>query len=154
MIGQRDHRGLVGGVARGYSLLEVLVALVIFTSAGLAAITLLSQGFDTARRLEQAEASARLKLDAMSLLQSINPTSKPVGTLKEGTIELRWESEAVEPETKEFSYGDLIAARWILGLYKVRFEAERGEATTRWTQLMVGWREIPESLRSRPPVSP
>jgi len=131
--------------ARGYTLLEALVALVIFGTSGVALITLLMQGFETSRRVVDAERRARLQLDALAQVPLINPSLAPEGSVQADDFELRWQSKLVEPPRTEFAYGGLVPAKWVLGLYEVEFNARRGETSARWSQQVVGWKEAPSA---------
>lgn len=116
--------------------------MVILGTSGLMLFSWLNQNFETVSRLSDAENRARLRLEAQSLLSTVNPGTEPVGEKDLLDLRLRWHAELVEPMRDEYDMGGYVVPRWRLGLYRVRFQAEHLKSGVRvsWEQLVAGWR--------------
>lgn len=138
-----EVRGRCAGMrSRGFTLLEVVVALSILGTAGLVLFAWIQQNLESARRLEDAQARAHLQIEGVSWLSLINPVAEPEGERQQADLRLRWTSILIEPLRSEFNYGENLVPRWTLGLYQVRGSLRRGEfgSSVEWEQLIVGWR--------------
>jgi len=126
----------------GFTLIEVVVALVILATSGLMLFAWINQNLQTASRLRDAQARAQLQLEGVSWLRLVNPAQRPQGELREGELRLSWTATLVEPPRNEFDFGGSLLPRWELGLYRVRASLQQGEAGPRvsWEQLVAGWR--------------
>lgn len=127
---------------RGFTLMEVVVALSLLATAGLMLFAWIQQNLETARRLQETQARAQLQLEGSSWLGLINPVAEPEGERQQGDLHLEWTSIPLEPERNEFSYGENIVPRWELGLYRVhgRLRRIKGAVSVEWEQVLVGWR--------------
>lgn len=146
-----DHRAsLALPRARGFTLIEVVVALAILGTAGLMLFAWISQNLQTAVRLEQAQARAQLQIEGVRWLGLINPAREPQGEQTEGRLTLRWSSTLVEPVRHEFDYGGSMLPRWELGLYRVRARLQDGAdgPVVEWEQSVTGWAPVGSSQRA------
>lgn len=125
---------------KGFGLLEAIVAMAILGSAGLLLFGWLQSNLETASRLREAEARARLQLEGQGFIARLNPMLKPQGEVRLADIELRWTSRLLEPIRSESTYGEMVTPAWWLGLYEVEVEASQGEVQARWQQTVAGWR--------------
>jgi general secretion pathway protein I len=133
---------LNGHKARGFTLIEVVVALMILATSGLMLFAWINQNLETASRLRDAQARAQLQIEGVSWLGLVNPSSEPQGERRQGDLHLSWTSTPVEPPRNEFNFGEGLVPRWELGLYRVRASLQRGETgpSVQWEQLLTGWR--------------
>lgn len=107
----------------GFGLLEAIVALVLISSAGLALFTWINQSLQTASRIEQREREARLKLDALALMQPVNPSLQAEGKVTQAGIELSWRGELLEPEIPNATFAGDNPGPWRVALYRVKVSA-------------------------------
>lgn len=131
---------LVTRRVRGLGLVEVLAAMVIFSTG---AVVLFGWMADAANRLGRLRSEQRqlfVQLSAIEFAKTLNPMSEPRGTerLADGVV-LRWQSRVV---------GGVDAAGWRGGLYEVALyevelaaAAEWGEVPTQRIRL-AGWRQV------------
>lgn len=127
---------------RGFTLMEIVVALSLLATSGLVLFAWIQQNLETARRIQEAQARAQLQLEGSSWLSLINPIVEPQGERQQGNLRLDWTSTPLEPPRNEFSYGENIVPRWELGLYQVHARLRSGEAgaAVEWNQIVTGWR--------------
>lgn len=128
--------------SRGFTLLEVIVALVILSTSGLLLFAWINQNLATATRLRESQARSQLQLEGVSWLATINPAAEPEGEREMGGLRLAWRSTLVEPMRTEFNYGGSLQPRWIIGLYRVSASVGRADGGPRveWDQVAAGWR--------------
>lgn len=82
---------------RGFTLLEAIVALVIFS---MTAIALFGWQATNLHTLERAEAHARnntLVRSTLGLLAGVNPMLTPTGELPLGSLTIKWTAKEVQP---------------------------------------------------------
>lgn len=133
---------------RGFTLMEVIVALVILSTSGLVLFAWINQNLSTATRLREAQARAQLQVEGVSWLGTINPAAEPSGEREMGELRLTWQATLVEPMQAEFSYGGALMPRWMIGLYRVKATIARtdGRVSADWEQVVAGWQ--PAMIRS------
>lgn len=130
------------GRARGFTLLEAIVALAILAAAGMALFAAMSQSLQMVRRAQQArEADAALR-NALAWTETINPMQSPRGEQALGDWELRWTSEPVEPP-REGTTGYLQPGLYQIGLYRLHLQLWRGGALQREVEMRrAGYRQV------------
>lgn len=128
--------------ARGFTLIEVVVALMILATSGLMLFAWINQNLETASRLRDAQARAQLQIEGVSWLGLVNPVAEPRGERRQGDLHLTWTATLVEPPRNEFSFGESLMPRWELSLYRVQASLRRGDSgpSVQWEQLLTGWR--------------
>lgn len=134
----------VGARPRGFTLLEVIVALVILSTAGLVLFGWINQNLATATRLRESQARSQLQIEGVSWLATINPVAEPEGEREMGGLRLTWRATLLEPMRPEFDFGGAIVPRWMIGLYRVNASITRvdGGMRTEWEQVSTGWRSV------------
>ena len=145
----------MGGVRRqrGFTLIEVVVAMAILGTAGMMLFAWISQNLQTAVRIQQAQARAQLQIEGVRWLGLINPSVEPEGAQDQGELHLRWTSTLVEPPRGEFDFGGSMLPRWELALYRVHAKLHEGQdgPVIEWEQLVTGWAP---TGRTRQPAVP
>lgn len=128
--------------ARGFSLLEAIVALAILAAAGMAMFAAMSQSLQMVQRAQQArEVDAALR-NALAWSERINPMEQPAGEHALGTWLLRWDSEALEPP-RDGTTGHLALGLYQVGLYRLHLELWHAGALQREATLhRAGWRQV------------
>lgn len=130
--------------ARGFSLIEALVALIIAAISLAAVLELQRQLADGQRRYERALEIAQLQRDALALTANVNPTAQPEGVVPLAAgRSLRWRAEPRGPEA--LNTGSATAGRrFQMRLYRVTVDIldPGGAAMGQVTFDRVGWRRL------------
>lgn len=142
-------------VERGFTLLEVVVALLILATSGLMLFSWINQNLATASRLRDAQARAQLHTEGVGWLSLVNPAEEPDGQREQGGVRLSWRSTLVEPMRIGDDYAGGFVPRWMVGLYRVEATVTRMDSglEARWQQLVSGWKPAIRAvapLRSQP----
>lgn len=132
----------------GFTLLEAIVALAILTAGTMALFAALNGAL---RGIERAEAAARLDtatLNAIALLEAVNPMQQPQGEAMLGEVRVAWRATPVEaPGPALTDY--LRPGLFDVGLYDVAVVLEvGGRVERRFVLRRAGWVQArqPEQL--------
>lgn len=115
---QRHPRGSLSQGLRGFTLLEVIVALVLISTTGMACVAWLNQGLSTLSRLQEHREHARLKLNALALLD-VADTSRD-GELVQPPFRVTWRSSLEREARPNRGFDGQAAGIWRVGLYRLR----------------------------------
>ncbi|MCC7461848.1 MAG: type II secretion system protein [Gammaproteobacteria bacterium] len=129
---------------RGFSLIEVIVALVLIAGFGAALFTWAGQTLQTVTRAVQAVQRAELERNVTELAASLNPGLRPSGQWQTATHLYRWTSQAVlGPSDQVRTFAGV--APFQVALYRVHFTvtdlAEPGSVLSAERQV-AGWRQV------------
>ncbi len=130
----------------GFSLLEAIVALALIATAGLALFTWIGQGIETAGRLQAAQERAALQLQALALVERINPARQPSGEITAAGLSVKWRSSRRESMRPVFGFLGASGSEpvWQVGLYVLDVTAQSlapaGNAV-RFELLKAGWQQ-------------
>lgn len=128
--------------ARGFSLLEAVVALAILAAAGLALFASLTQSVQMVGRAERAREVDLALRNALAWVERINPMESPEGERELGAYRLRWQAGPVEPP-RDGVTGYLQPGLYQVGLYRMRLELWRDGVLEREAALnRVGYRQV------------
>jgi len=134
--------------ARGFTLLEAIVALAILAAGTMALFAAVNGAL---RSIERAEAATRLDTateNAVALLETINPMQQPEGEEALGDYRLRWRAVILAGPTDaltDYSRPGL----YEVALYNIDVELWREAALqSRFALRRAGWRQVrqPEVL--------
>ncbi len=126
---------------RGFGLLEAIVALTLLAGTGMVLFAWIHQSQDSLRRLRRTEQRARLQIEAVELLQAVNPAEKARGQLDQAGLHLEWSAEPVEAPRPNASFAPPDVGPWLLGLYRVKVRAQSQQDASLvvdFEQLLVG----------------
>lgn len=131
--------------ARGFTLLEAIVALTILAAAGLALFAAMSQSLQMVQRAQLSRAEDGAMRNALAWSERINPMEQPDGEQDlGGEWRLRWESEPVEPP-RDGETGYLHPGLYEIGLYDLDLQLWRqGELQREATIRRAGFRQVRE----------
>lgn len=128
--------------ARGFTLLEAVVALAILAAAGMALFASVSQSMQMLQRADAARVQDGALRNAMALLEQVNPMERPSGTERLGKMEMRWSSVLVEPERDNIT-GYLQPGLHEVGLYDVTLEVRLdGQPSREYALRRAGYRQV------------
>ena len=91
VISCRAHR------QSGFTLLEAIIALVIFTMGAIALYGWLGVNLKTLARVQERREAVALTNSALDALRRINPMDTPRGQRKISALVIEWEAKPVEP---------------------------------------------------------
>lgn len=105
----------------GFGLLEAIVALAVFASAGMALFAWINTNLANAARLQEFEISSRLSAIATEWVQTLNPVERGRGEvmLEEG-LRLRWDSRQITPRTDTAPFPGGQSTPFDLALFQVQ----------------------------------
>lgn len=109
----------------GFSLLEVVVALVLLATSGAALFAWYGQLLDDSGRQIRRLSEAELLQQAAGLMSTVNPAAQQDGEMRSFGIKLTWRSERLEPERSVLTFEDAIPGVWRLAPYRMLVEVER-----------------------------
>lgn len=139
-----SRRRLHRSPARGFTLLEAVVALAILAAAGLALFAAMSQSLQMVQRAQFARETDTALRNALAWTDQVNPMVEPEGEQAIGGYLLRWTSEPVEPP-RDGATGFLAPGLYEVGLYRLRLELWRdGELAREATLNRAGYRQVRE----------
>lgn len=129
------------GASRGFTLLEAIVALVIFAAGALSLYAWLGSNLRSIERVQASRERIAGQRAALALLAGINPSAEPTGERSLGDLTVYWRARLLEP-VKPGSTQVGAASIFELGLYEVEVEAQvAGRALPTFSLRRVGWRQ-------------
>ena len=133
----RTHRSGVG-----FTLLEMVVALVIFAAAGMALYGLLSTNLITLTRAQDVSRQAPVVREAMERLAAVNPWQQDEGRFEIDGFDVAWTARLVEPmRQSQTAFG--VPGPFNVGLYEVEFMLRQGDrAIGAWRMRQVGYEDM------------
>lgn len=128
--------------ARGFTLLEAVVALAILAAAGMALFAAMTQSVQMVGRAESSrEADAALR-NALAYVGAVNPAEDPQGRQPLGAYELVWNAELLEP-ARPSATGYVAPGLHEVGLYRLDLELWRdGELQREASVRRIGYRQV------------
>lgn len=130
--------------ARGFSLLEAIVALVVLASAGMALFSWLNSSTGALRRVEDANARSAATVNAVEFMQSVNPMLRPEGRMELGDYNIRWQATPLTTVVDGTDYPRGLS-QYQLALYDTLVKATRGPRDEYWFEFklkLVGYKKV------------
>ena len=111
--------------ARGFTLLEAIVALVIFAMGAFALYGWLSTNLITLERARIGSETLVVQQSALELLRDVNPMLSPSGTREAGTLRVQWSAQPLQPPRRgSVQIGG--PSRYQVGLYRMDVQVRDG----------------------------
>lgn len=117
----RSHQP-ISGHEEGFSLLEALVAVALTAIALLPLLSLQQANLDLAIRTDRASKRLELERNVLVVVNSVNPSQNPTGTVEIAPYEIRWTSRIIGPP-RAASGRPFGSGRFNLTLYDVSVES-------------------------------
>jgi general secretion pathway protein I len=136
----------VGRRQRGFTLLEAIVALTIFSICAMALYAWLATNVNALARVDARSAAVRDGRAALAVLEPVNPMAEPAGSRDlPGSLSVRWTSRQVEARQGVGPAGNTMV--FDLALYDLDVHLLRdGREEDRFTLRRAGW------TTARPPA--
>lgn len=103
----------------GFTLIEVIVALVILSSALLAFYQFLSTSMTAADRVRHAADAYDRDRNGLALASSLNPMATPSGEIDLGAYRIRWRAERIGPIQQSTEYPTGEPGKFTVALYRI-----------------------------------
>ena len=132
---------------RGFSLIEVLAAMVIFSAGAVVLFDWINQTAGRIGRLSEEQQRLFGDLIGLEYARSLNPMRQPAGDTVIDGVQVRWQAEPVGMETPvRFGAAN---GRYMVQLYNVRLTTQARKGAESSQQLVLaGWRERQEAGRN------
>ena len=142
----------------GFSLLEMLVALVLLTAVGGAVYSLLNNQFTQLRHFQSIEQEQERQQRLLAWVKDLNPLQQPQGEVVLGSqYQIRWQSHLITPAQERVSALAITADDSIpiplfeTQLYRVETELiEKGKVVLRHTFVQCGEQPIAKGKAIKP----
>ncbi|MDX2299294.1 MAG: prepilin-type N-terminal cleavage/methylation domain-containing protein [Xanthomonadaceae bacterium] len=128
--------------ADGFTLLEAIVALVIFSMGAFALYGWLSTSLHTLTRVDAGRETLALQQSALDLVRTVNPMATPRGRREMAGALVEWNGELVEPARRGRSQvgGETF---FEVGLYRLDVRVSQGEREVgRFEVRQLGYRQV------------
>lgn len=138
----RLHGGVPGRAARGFTLLEAIVALVVFSMGALALYGWLSTNMITLQRVRDRQQVEAAMHSALDLIRRGNPMEAPAGTRDLNGLQVYWNSTLLEPARPNVDQAGTPAI-FSVGLYETEVRVSRdGHLLGEFHLRQVGWKQV------------
>lgn len=133
--------------AAGFTLLEAIVALVVFTMGAFALYGWLSTNIITLNRIRDRQQVEQAMHAAIDMLRRSNPMETPDGRRKAGELEVHWHAVAIEPPRPNVVQSGQPGI-FVVGLYDVTVRVTRENRELQTFRLrQVGWKQVAKSFQ-------
>ena len=102
--------------ARGFTLLEAIIALVVFSMGAMALYGWLSTNIITLNRIKERQQVEASMLSALDMIRRTNPMETPAGQRQAGALQVVWTSVPVEPARPNAHHHIMAIAAFSLAL--------------------------------------
>lgn len=126
----------------GFTLLEAVVALTLFSLVGMALFSWLGTNLIALERVDAKQQELSEVRNALSLLETVNPLLEPTGSRDIGNLTLSWTSQAIaERRNGKGPSGDTTI--FDLALFRMQVQVARdGVATHEFSVTRAGWESV------------
>ena len=141
---RRAGTGRHGPRSRGFTLLETMVALVIFAGAALALYALFNTNLIALARAHDVSRQVPAARQAIEYLAKINPREEGDGTIEIDGLDVAWTATLVEPprQSQTVTGG---RGYYEIGLYEIEFSLSNRDRTLgTWLMRSVGYEKVRE----------
>ena len=129
----------------GFTLLEAVVALAIFSMVATALLSWMNASTETAARLDRRAALDAAKQNVIEYMQSVNPMARPTGEEDFGSYRIEWKSTRTTDEMDQHNFPAGVGL-YVVALYRIDIKA-KSSVDPNWFDLsmkMIGYRRARE----------
>jgi len=132
----------------GFTLLEAIVALVIFASVGSALYAWITVSLNGITRVEASRQRDEAIQAGLAMIEHVNPMAQPQGELDAGHYTVSWNSEPIESPRDGLTPTGRVSL-YRVGLWRVQVTVEGIKEPVRFTTRKAGWQQarVPEFRR-------
>lgn len=128
--------------ARGFTLLEAIVAMVVFSLGAFALYGWLSTNTITLQRISDRRAVAEVRLSALDMLHLVNPMAQPSGRRQVDGLQVQWQSRPIEPPKQSVTQVGF-PTLFQVGLYQVEVRVLEGaRVVDQFSVRQLGYRQV------------
>ena len=129
-------------VNRGFTLLEAIVSIVLFSTVGLAIFSAINTNLISLSRMQKHTRTATLTLNGIEILKQVNPMKNESGEAEMGELTLEWEAELLEPVRDGAGYPGG-TGYYQIGLYNIQAAIkDKTEILTTFELRAIGWKQV------------
>ena len=132
----------------GFTLLEAIVALVIFASVGSALYAWITVSLNGITRVEASRQRDEAIQAGLAMIEHVNPMAQPQGSLSAGHYMVSWTSEPIKSPRDGLTPAGQVSL-YRVGLWRVQVTVEGSKEPVRFTTRKAGWQQsrVPEFRR-------
>ncbi|GAB6195022.1 PulJ/GspJ family protein [Lysobacter xanthus] len=128
--------------AHGFTLLEAIVAMVIFSLGAVALYGWLATNIRTLDRVQASRDRAAVTTAALDVVRRVNPMQNPTGGRDAGDLRVEWASRALQPPKRAVTQVGVVTP-FLVGLYELRVRVlRRGTEVEVFDVRQVGYRDV------------
>lgn len=128
--------------AGGFTLLEAIVAMVVFSLGAFALYGWLSTNTITLQRISDRRSVAEVRLSALDMMHGVNPMARPTGRRALDGLQVQWQAVPVEPPKASVTQVGL-PNLFQVGLYQVDVRVLQGSREVdRFTLRQLGYVQV------------
>ncbi|MCW8917633.1 MAG: type II secretion system GspH family protein [Gammaproteobacteria bacterium] len=134
--------------ARGMSMLEVIVSLVLVSIIGISLYGWVNSNLLSLSKIDAVLERAQTVPDVLAMLQNINPAEQPQGSFFLDSREVNWRSELIEP-VRDMVNGSTGLGLYRMGLYRmnVKISSDEGKLLHQMQLTAVGHQRVRDPVR-------
>jgi len=126
----------------GFTLLEAIVAMVVFSVGAFALSGWLATNMIALQRVKAQQERERALASALDLVRRSNPMAQEEGYREVGDLMVRWTSRLIEPAKPAVSQSGT-PGLYAVGLYRMQVKVLRGASQIDQFEVrQVGWRQV------------
>ena len=130
------------GRSAGFTLLEAIVALVIFSLGAVALYGWLATNIHALDRVQASRERSALMTAALDAVRRVNPMQDATGSREAGEFRIEWASRAVAPPRRAVTQVG-VATPFLVGLYDLHVRVMRdGREVDAFDVRQVGYRDV------------
>jgi len=125
----------------GFTLLEAIVALVIFASVASALYAWIAVSLNGMTRVEAARQRDEAIQAGLAMLEHVNPMLQPRGSLGAGHYTVSWNSSVMAPPVDGLLPAGVVSL-YRVGLWRLEVTVEGGNEPVRFVTRKAGWQQV------------